>query len=143
MLNFLSITPTLLRPESYGQLGLRSSHPKSPPKINANLLGSQKDIDVIMEGVRLVKKLVEAPPLNKMLTLDPTPVKGCESHQMNSDEYWACVIIYETNPENHQVGTCKMGHADDRTYLLLNLVCREGLTWLFCACSSLTERSKL
>lgn len=30
-----------------------------------------------------------------------------------SDEFFKCLIKLHTSPENHQVGTCKMGPASD------------------------------
>lgn len=37
----------------------------------------------------------------------------CTVLQQDSDDYWRCVIRHMTNPENHQVATCKMGPDSD------------------------------
>lgn len=37
----------------------------------------------------------------------------CTVLTVDSDEYWRCMIRHVTNPENHQVGTCKMGSSSD------------------------------
>lgn len=39
--------------------------------------------------------------------------KPCTALEEDSDEYWRCMIMHVTNPENHQVATCKMGTDDD------------------------------
>lgn len=47
------------------------------------------------------------------MTLDKTPVKNCEQLEFGSDSYWECAVKYNTNPENHQAGSCKMGPDTD------------------------------
>lgn len=41
--------------------------------------------------------------------LDPSMVSQCEEFPVETYEYWKCYIQHKTNPENHQVGTCRMG----------------------------------
>lgn len=48
----LTISPTLLSPKASGSIELGSSDPTDPPKINANILGSDHDLDVILDGIR-------------------------------------------------------------------------------------------
>ena len=45
--------------------------------------------------------------------LDRTPCKNCEHLQFGSDSYWECAVKHDTNPENHQAGSCKMGPPSD------------------------------
>lgn len=47
-------------------------------------------------------------------------IPECEKYRKNSTdtlsyEYWDCQFRYNTRPENHQAGTCKMGPATDPT----------------------------
>lgn len=67
-------------------------------------------------GVRLAQKLATAPILkNKYgIRIDTTPEGDCDKkYQFDSDDYWDCAIRHGTGPENHQVGTCKMGPKSD------------------------------
>lgn len=46
------------------------------------------------------------------MRLDTVP--ECERYEKALDQdYWDCQIRYNTRPENHQAGTCKMGPATD------------------------------
>lgn len=51
---------------------------------------------------------------NLKVEMDKTPAQGCEEEEFDSDSYWRCYMAHNTNPENHQVGTCRMGSTDDR-----------------------------
>lgn len=39
--------------------------------------------------------------------------KHCSQYEYDSDDYWICEIQWNTRPENHQAGTCKMGSSTD------------------------------
>lgn len=45
--------------------------------------------------------------------LDTMHVQGCESLTFGTDAYWECAAKMQTGPENHQVGSCKMGPPSD------------------------------
>lgn len=48
------------------------------------------------------------------IQVDKTPIPDCLSYgEWGSDNYWRCAVKVATGPENHQVGTCKMGSAND------------------------------
>lgn len=50
------------------------------------------------------------------IKLDKVEVKECLSFgEWGTDAYWSCVVRVVTGPENHQVGTCKMGNSNDPT----------------------------
>lgn len=41
-------------------------------------------------------------------------ISECEQFKNSmSYEYWDCLFRYNTRPENHQAGTCKMGISSD------------------------------
>lgn len=110
----VSFTPSLLRPKSHGWLKLKSNCPFSQPAIHANYLSHQEDVDLLIDGIRIAIKLAGTEALRKYgMELDQTPVKGCEDFEFNSDKYWECAIRRDTEPENHQAGSCKMGPLSD------------------------------
>jgi choline dehydrogenase len=77
-------------------------------------LQTQRDVDILVDGIKLSIKLANTPAMQKYgFTVDTTPVKGCESYEFGSDEYFACSVRRETGAENHQGGTAKMGPAED------------------------------
>jgi choline dehydrogenase len=106
--------PTLTIPESKGYLKLNSSNPLDYPLMYPHYLESQRDVDILVDGIKLIIKLANTPALQKYgLTIDTTPAKGCESYAFRSDEYFACALRRETGPEHHQGGTTKMGPVED------------------------------
>lgn len=108
------VRPTNLLPISRGRLVLNSSDPFDYPKIYSNYLVMKQDIDVIIDGIRIIQKLTRTKALQKWdFQIDSTRVPECKQFQWDSDAYWGCFIKTYTLPENHPGGTCKMGPADD------------------------------
>jgi choline dehydrogenase len=96
--------PTLITPESRGSISLKSSNPLEPPAIRANYLSTDADMRVIIEGVKLSRRLAQQQPLAKF--------RGEELHPgaaTQSDEEIANFIRAEVQTLYHPVGTCKMG----------------------------------
>jgi hypothetical protein len=82
---------------------------------------SQRDADILVDGLKLSIKLANTPALQKYgLAMDTTPVKACDGYEFGSDEYFACAVRRETGPEYHQGGTCKMFPADDKLAVVDN-----------------------
>ncbi|KAL1454265.1 hypothetical protein WDU94_010537 [Cyamophila willieti] len=106
--------PTNLLPISRGRLFLRSNDPFDYPIIHSNYLNTQQDIDVLIEGIRIVQGLTRARALRKWdFRLDTTEMPKCKNLRWDSDAYWECYITMYTLPENHPGGTCRMGPASD------------------------------
>lgn len=96
--------PTLLTPESRGNISLRSINPLDPPAIRANYLSTESDMRVIAEGVRLSRELAQTKAF--------APYRGDELHpgaHVKSREELANFIRGEAQTLYHPVGTCKMG----------------------------------
>lgn len=110
----IQIFPAVLHPQSRGYITLQSNDPLAPPKIVANYFQEEHDIKVLVEGIKFAIKLSETSPLKAYgMELDRTSAKGCEKIPFGTDKYWECAVRADTGPENHQVGTCKMGpHRD-------------------------------
>ena len=108
-------------PESRGYLKLKSSNPLDYPLMYPHYLESPRDVDILVDGIKLIIKLANTPALQKYgLTIDTTPAKGCEFYDFGSDQYFACALRRETGPEHHQGGTTKMGPVEDRMTVVDN-----------------------
>jgi len=97
--------PTLVTPESRGSISLKSANPLDPPAIRANYLSTESDMRVIVEGVKLSRRLAHAKPFAQY--------RGGELHpgtQAQSDEEIIQFIRAEAQTLYHPVGTCKMGN---------------------------------
>ncbi|XP_036326306.1 glucose dehydrogenase [FAD, quinone]-like [Rhagoletis pomonella] len=108
------IYPAVLHPKSRGSVTLASNDPLDAPLMTANYLSVEHDVNTLVEAIKFGIKLSETPALQKYnLTLATSAISACASYDFATDEYWACAVRYNTGPENHQAGSCKMGPAND------------------------------
>ncbi|XP_072016553.1 alcohol dehydrogenase [acceptor]-like [Amphiura filiformis] len=111
----ITFMPSLLHPRSIGSIRLRDSNPRHPPCIDPNYLEDQYDVDVLVKGMRLVKKLVDTSALKekgvKLLNIQMPGVSEEEYSDVNMTEY----IRHFGGTLYHVCGSCKMGSADDPT----------------------------
>ncbi len=96
--------PTLIAPESRGNIALRSTNPLDRPAIGANYLSTDADMRVIAEGVRLARQLAHTKAFQAYRGDELHP----GAHVKNDDEITA-FIRAEAQTLYHPVGTCKMG----------------------------------
>ncbi|CAG2060290.1 unnamed protein product [Timema podura] len=109
-----SIVPVLLRPHSQGYIRLRSKNPFHWPLIYPNYLSDERDMKVLVEGVKMAVAVGESAAFQRYnSTLYRAPCPGCESFEHGTDQYWACAIRQLTTSLHHQVGTCRMGPPED------------------------------
>lgn len=102
--NCFGFGPTLIAPESRGKISLRSSNPLEPPAIQANYLSTDTDMQTMIEGVKLSRRIAHARAFD--------PYRGDEIHPgatATSDEDIAEFLRSEVETLYHPVGTCKMG----------------------------------
>jgi choline dehydrogenase-like flavoprotein len=93
----------LLRPESRGTVSLQSPDPLAAPLIDPNFFGNDADMEGLITGVEMTKRIVEAPAL-KAITSDDSQFRGLTSREAIREAIKASAdTIY------HPVGTCKMG----------------------------------
>jgi choline dehydrogenase-like flavoprotein len=100
----LAIHVCLLRPKSRGTITLNSNNISQHPRIEMNMLDHQDDIDAMIKGVKIAKKILSTPPLSTTHVKYIFPEDNCTSDQ-EIHEFLKnkCNTIY------HPVGTCKMG----------------------------------
>lgn len=105
-----SIWPMILYPRSRGKVLLKDSHPLTPPLIHANFLNDTRDLDIIVEGLKMVVELSKTRAFQSFgSTLHKVPIPGCSHFPFGSDAYWGCSVRHITTQLHHQCGTCKMG----------------------------------
>lgn len=106
----VTVLPVLLHPKSVGTVKLLNKDPKSMPVINPNYLSDSRDVEVLLIGIKLLKKLVRTPAMVEMgAEIYNKSFPGCESFFFDTDDYWRCYIRQLTLTTFHPVGTCKMG----------------------------------
>ncbi|MBA6292447.1 choline dehydrogenase [Colwellia sp. MB3u-70] len=100
----ISLHVCLLRPKSRGTVTLNSNKIAQHPRIHMNMLDHQDDIDTMVKGVKIARKILSTSPLSLTHIKHIYPSEDCTTdqgiHQFLKEK---CNTIY------HPVGTCKMG----------------------------------
>lgn len=93
----------LLRPRSRGTVALRSTDPEAAPLIDPNILGEAADLEDMVKGFKLTRKLLETPALAPWLKRDVFTA------EVRSDDDIRAVLKQRVDTVYHPVGTCRMG----------------------------------
>jgi choline dehydrogenase len=95
-----------LRPESKGEIRLKSSDPKAYPAIIPNYLSAKTDRDTIVEGVNIARRIARHAPIKSQISEEFRP-----HHDLPMDDYDATLDWIRNNTASiyHPTGTCKMG----------------------------------
>jgi len=101
----MTITPCQLRPESRGHIHIKSKDPTVYPSIFANYLGDPIDRQAAIDGVKLARRVAQAPAMAKYVAYEDFPGKDVQT-----DEEIATYTTFAGTTLYHPVGTCKMGH---------------------------------
>jgi len=93
-----------LRPLSRGHVGLHSADPFAAPLIDPNYMAEPADVERLVRGVRLVRRILEQPAFasHHEVEISPGPT-------LRSDEDLARWVRRSGESAYHPVGTCKMG----------------------------------
>ena len=104
------ITPNVARAKSRGTVRLRSSDPSAPPLIDFRYFTDPDGHDerVMLEGVKLARKIAEQPALQSWVGRELAPGPG-----LQNDEELSEYARRTANTVYHPAGTCRMGTADD------------------------------
>jgi choline dehydrogenase len=104
----LSLHVALLRPESRGTIRLRSADSSTPPLILAHYLSQERDLDILLRGLEMARRMASAQALAEYRGDELRPGSGG----------WARDRLRRYVRDNlvsfyHPVGTCAMG-GDER-----------------------------
>jgi 4-pyridoxate dehydrogenase len=103
-----SLRAVMLRPESRGEITLASSDPRAPVRIRQNFLATDNDKRTIRDGLKLVRRMAQTPPLSGFVAAELAPGTAVQS-DTELDAYIAATAA----TAHHPLGTCKMGPDDD------------------------------
>jgi choline dehydrogenase-like flavoprotein len=93
----------LLRPKSRGIVALQSKDPAAAPKIDPRFLEDPDDVEVMVKGFKLTRRILDAPALAAAKTRD-LYAEGIET-----DEEIRRSLRERSDTIYHPAGTCKMG----------------------------------
>jgi choline dehydrogenase-like flavoprotein len=95
-----------LRPKSRGSVTLHSADPMAPPAIDPNFLGEMEDLEVMVAGYKMTRRLLETPALKALQK------KDLFTSGVRSDDDIRAILRARVDTVYHPVGTCKMGVND-------------------------------
>jgi choline dehydrogenase len=93
-----------LRPESRGSLRIRSADPAVPPEIRINYLSTEVDRTANVEGLKILRKILQAPALRSYVVEEVDP-----GAKISSDEALLNYCRARGSTIYHPTSTCRMG----------------------------------
>lgn len=130
-----AIRGDILRPKSHGYIKLRSKNPNDSPIIDPKYLTEESDIKIFIEVMKMQLKIVNTPAFRKLnmtmyrvAELDkccgqhlPPNFKKMDPYTINySDAFLRCAALTYFTVDHHYVGSCRIGHAEDRMAVVDN-----------------------
>lgn len=94
---------SLLTPESRGSVTLRSPDPMQPPDIDPNFLAVPEDLERMVKGFKLTRRLMDAPALRALRKED------LFTAHVESDDQIRNVLRQKVDTVYHPACTCQMG----------------------------------
>jgi choline dehydrogenase len=94
-----------LRPESRGSIRIRSADPAAPPEIRINYLASEVDRTTNVEGLKILRKILNAPALAPYVVEEVDP-----GAKVTSDEALLAFCRTRGTTVYHPTSTCRMGN---------------------------------
>ena len=93
-----------LQPESRGWVRIRSADPEIPPAIQYNYLAAESDRRMMVDGLKLLRRLVNTPPMGKYVVREEFP-----GPRVQSDADWLALSREAGETVFHPTSTCRMG----------------------------------
>jgi choline dehydrogenase len=105
-----------LQAESRGSVHIRSPDPGEPPSIRYNYLATENDRRVMIDGLKIIRKICDTPPMRDYVAGEFMP-----GEDVQSDDDWLeyCREMGET--VFHPTSTCSMGAVVDEKLKLKGL----------------------
>ena len=97
-----------LRPTSRGSVRIRSADPRDPPAIRYNYLATEHDRRTMLEGMRLLRRILEQPAIRPYIAAEYMP-----GARVQSDDEWLAYFRETGSTIYHPTCTAKMGTGAD------------------------------
>jgi choline dehydrogenase-like flavoprotein len=93
----------LLRPKSRGLVELKSRDPHAPPRIDPKFYDRPGDLETMVKGFKITRRIMEAPALKQH------SVHDFYTENLRSDDEIKTELRNRSDTIYHPVGTCRMG----------------------------------
>jgi choline dehydrogenase len=94
----------ILRSESTGSIHVSTKAANRPPAIRFNFMSAQLDRDVTLEAMRITRRIMTAPAMQRIATSEIAP-----GAKVQTDDELLDWVKQNAETTYHPVGTCKMG----------------------------------
>ena len=94
-----------LRPDSRGFVRITSADPALPPAIQPRYLSARSDCDCVIDGLKLLRRVMDQPVMRKYIAAEYAPGEDCASD--------AALLAYARATGTtvyHPTSTCRMGN---------------------------------
>jgi choline dehydrogenase len=98
---------SLAHPRSRGTVLACSPDPLTPPVINLNYLSDANDVETLIDGIEMTRRIMSAPALAAHLVTETTPSSAAQLHCEHGRR-----VRTTGQTIHHLVGTCRMGEDD-------------------------------
>lgn len=105
----ISINPCFLRPASRGSVMLASPDPTAQARFDGNFLAARQDVDTLVRGVKLARRILRAPSLARHISAELAP----SADEALGDAEIEAYVRERAKTVYHPAGTCRMGAASD------------------------------
>ncbi len=95
-------------PRSRGEIKLASSDPEAAPRIECSLLGDPSDLQSLIDGIQVMRRVVATAPLRDLVEQEIAP-----GPNVASVEALRRYVPGHTDIAFHAAGTCRMGTGVD------------------------------
>jgi choline dehydrogenase len=94
----------VLRPASRGVIRLRSPRAQDPPRIEPRYLSERRDLEVLLEGMRISREIIAAAPFARYRGRELFPGEG-----LGTRAELEAVVRRKAETIYHPAGSCRMG----------------------------------
>lgn len=101
-----SVTPSVCLPHSRGHVTLRSPDPEALPRVQPNLLCDERDLELIVDAIGLMDRIVRHAPFAEHVRGRITPGPDIHADDRQSLKAFARGAVSTCH---HSCGTCRMG----------------------------------
>jgi choline dehydrogenase-like flavoprotein len=103
-----ALIATLMRPKGRGTVGISGPGPDDPPEIDFRMFAEDEDLEGLMRGVKLARRILEAPAFDAYRGAPERP-----GPEVRTDDELRDAIRDGAGTSFHPVGTCRMGSDAD------------------------------